>query len=137
MATYHASRLASQRARMSEKHRLSVEAFSLVPAVYYLQALRVRRVIKEQLEALFAEADIMLVPTAPGPAPEGIEGTGDASLLSPWSLVGFPAATVPCGLASNGLPLGLQLVGPPGGDGTVLAAAEFAESLLGRLSLPA
>ncbi|WP_342364112.1 amidase [Terrarubrum flagellatum] len=136
MITYHATRLATDRDRMSARHRLSVEAFSLVPASYYLQALRARRMLAEQLMMLFEEVDILIMPTAPGPAPEGLQSTGDASLLSPWSLVGFPAATTPCGLSSNGLPLGLQLVGPRNGDQTVLASAIFAEKVLGRLSLP-
>lgn len=137
MTTFHASRLASQREQMVTKHRLSVQAFSLVPAVYYLQALRIRRLIKEQLTALFEQTDILVMPTTPAPAPVGIAATGDASFLSPWSLVGFPAATVPCGISPDGLPIGLQLVGRPGSDGLVLAAAEFAEGFLGRLSLPA
>lgn len=136
MANYHAPRLADHRASMSERHRLMVEAFSLVPANYYMQALRARRVLKEQLLAMFNDADILLMPTAPGPAPVGLSSTGDATLLSPWSLVGFPAATVPCGLSGNGLPLGLQLVGKPGSDMLVLKAAIEAERVLGRLTLP-
>ena len=85
---------------------------------------------------LFSTSDILLMPTTPAPPPAGIASTGDASFLSPWSQVGFPAATIPCGLSPDGLPIGLQIVGPPNGDGAVLAAAEFGERLLGRLSLP-
>ena len=135
MVTYHASRHAEQPERMTPRHVQSVRAFSLVPATYYLQALRARRVLKEQLTSLFDQFDILAMPTTPAPAPEGLESTGDASLLSPWSLVGFPAATVPCGI-TDGLPLGLQLVGKAGSDATVLAAAAFAESILGQLELP-
>jgi Asp-tRNA(Asn)/Glu-tRNA(Gln) amidotransferase A subunit family amidase len=136
MATYHAPRVAEQPENMTPRHRLSVEAFSLVPAGYYLQALRARRLLRDQLAALFDSVDILAMPTTPDGAPEGLTSTGDASLLSPWSLVGFPAATVPCGLSPSGMPLGLQLIGKPGADMTVLAAAAFAESLLGRLALP-
>lgn len=136
MVTYHADRHADQAERMTPRHVQSVKSFSLVPATYYLQALRARRVLKEQLTDLFNAVDVLIMPTTPAAAPEGIESTGDASLLSPWSLVGFPAATVPCGLSGDGLPLGLQLVGKAGSDNTVLAVARFAESLLGRLELP-
>lgn len=136
MVTYHADRHAEQAERMTPRHVQSVKSFSLVPATYYLQALRARRILKEQLTALFESVDVLIVPTTPAAAPAGIESTGDASLLSPWSLVGFAAATIPCGLSSDGLPLGLQLVGKAGSDNTVLAAARFAESLLGRLELP-
>lgn len=136
MAAYHAPRMDKLRGKMTERHRVMSEAYSLVPANYYMQALRARRVLKDQLLPLFKDYDVLAMPTAPGPAPEGLSSTGDASLLSPWSLVGFPASTVPCGISSNGLPLGLQFVGAPGTDGTVLAAAKEAEKVLGRLSLP-
>lgn len=136
MAVFHAPRLSDHRDTMSERHLLLSEAFALLPANYYLQALRARRMLRDQLAALFDTVDVLAMPTTPGPAPEGLESTGNASLLSPWSLVGFPAATVPCGLASNGLPLGLQLVGAPGTDLLVIKAAIEAERVLGRLTLP-
>jgi aspartyl-tRNA(Asn)/glutamyl-tRNA(Gln) amidotransferase subunit A len=136
MAVYHAPRLDRHRDTMSERHLLLVEAFSLLPANYYMQALRARRMLRDALAALFDGVDILAMPTAPAPAPEGLASTGNASLLSPWSLVGFPAATVPCGLAANGLPLALQLVGAPGTDRLVIKAAIEAERVLGRLTLP-
>jgi len=136
MAAYHAPRLASAGELMSERHRLLVQAFSLVPAGYYLQALRARRMLRDAMLPLFAAHPVLAMPTTPAPAPEGLESTGNASLLTPWSLLGFPAATIPCGLAGNGLPLGLQLVGAPGTDLTVIQAAIAAERVLGRLDLP-
>lgn len=136
MATFHSARVATMPDRVVRKNRLAVESFRLLPAPFYIQAQRVRRLVRDAMAALFADFDILIMPTAPGPAPEGIASTGESTFLSPWSQVGFPAATVPCGL-SMGLPLGLQIVGPPGADGRVLAAAEHAESLLGQLTLPA
>lgn len=136
-STFHASRLASHPDTISGKTKSTIQAYSLVPAAYYLQAQRIRRVIREELVKLFRSFDVLIMPTTPTPPPAGIAATGDASFLSPWSQVGFPSATIPCGLSTDKLPIGLQIVGPPDGDGTVLAAAEFGERLLGRLSLPA
>jgi aspartyl-tRNA(Asn)/glutamyl-tRNA(Gln) amidotransferase subunit A len=136
-STFHASRLANHPDTISPKTRANIQAYSLVPAVYYLQAQRIRRVLRDELVKLFRSFDILLMPTTPAPPPAGIASTGDASFLSPWSQVGFPSATIPCGLSPDGLPIGLQIVGPPNGEGAVLAAAEFGERLLGRLSLPA
>ncbi|RYG97055.1 MAG: hypothetical protein EON57_14265 [Alphaproteobacteria bacterium] len=93
--------------------------------------------LRDAMLPLFAAHHVLVMPTTPAPAPEGIESTGNASLLTPWSLLGFPAATIPCGLADNGLPLGLQIVGPPGRDDLVIQAAIAAERVLGRLDLPA
>lgn len=137
MAVYHAPRMDRHADTMSERHLLLAQAFSLVPAGYYLQALRARRLLRDAMLPLFASHHVLAMPTTPAPAPEGLESTGNASLLTPWSLLGFPAATVPCGLANNGLPLGLQLVGPPGRDDLVIHAAIAAERVLGRLDLPA
>ena len=137
MAVFHAPRMDVHRDTMSERHLLLAEAFALVPAGYYLQALRAKRMLVEQMTALFDSIDVLAMPTTPGPAPEGLESTGDASLQVPWSLTGFPEVTVPCGFADNGLPLGLQFVGPLGSDLTVIKAAIEAERILGRLDLPA
>ncbi|MGV8831710.1 MAG: amidase [Devosia sp.] len=137
MAVYHAPRMHLHLDTMSQRHLNLSRAFSLVPAGYYLQALRARRMLRDAILPLFADSDVLVMPTTPSPAPEGIESTGNAALLTPWSLLGFPAATVPCGLADNGLPLGLQIVGPPGKDLLVIQAAMAAERVLGRLDLPA
>lgn len=136
-STFHAARLAKHPDTISAKTRSTIQAYSLVPAVYYLQAQRIRRVLRNELVKLFDLFDVVIMPTTPAPPPAGIKSTGDASFLSPWSQVGFPSATIPCGVSPDNLPIGLQIVGPPDGEGAVLAAAAFGERLLGRLSLPA
>lgn len=132
----HARRHGEQRDRMTPRHRDAFEVNSLVPATYYLQAQRVRRAMVSELAALLADVDALIMPTAPGPAPEGLGSTGDASLLSPWSFVGFPAASIPAGLAANGLPMGLQIVGPPLGDAAVLGVARWCQDVTGLLPAP-
>lgn len=51
------------------------------------------------------------IPATLGPAPAGIQATGDPNMNLPWTNAGMPAVTLPAGHAANGLPLGLQLVG--------------------------
>lgn len=136
MAVFHAPRIANHRETMTERHRILAEAFSLVPAGYYLEALRAKRALQQEMAALFADVHVLAMPTVPAPAPEGLESTGDASFQVPWSLTGFPTTTIPSGLAANGLPLGLQFAGAPGTDLLVVRAAMAAEAVLGPLSLP-
>ena len=136
MAVYHAPRIADHKDTMHERHRINSEAFSLVPAGYYLQALRAKRMLQEQMKALFADVHVLAMPTTPDTATLGLETTGDASFQVAWSLTGFPTTTIPSGLASNGLPLGLQFAGAPGSDLLVIKAAMAAEKVLGRLTLP-
>jgi len=74
--------------------------------------------------------------TAPGPAPKGLSSTGDATLLAPWSCLGYPAITINGGLSPEGLPLGLQFVAAPLADHTLLRTGAWCEQVLGRLPAP-
>ena len=87
--------------------------------------------LRERVEALMAEegVDVWVSPAAPGPAPEGIDSTGDPAMNAPWTYAGMPAVTVPAGDV-DGLPLGLQCVAAGGSDERLLAwAAPIAEAL--------
>jgi Asp-tRNA(Asn)/Glu-tRNA(Gln) amidotransferase A subunit family amidase len=70
-----------------------------------------------------AGVDLLCSPAAPGPAPEGIDDTGDPIMNLPWTNAGVPALTVPCGRVGD-LPLGLQVVAPFGDDEALLAWGE-------------
>lgn len=101
----------------------------------YAQALAARdRLIATFLD--WASAfDAILTPPALGEAPTP-ETTGDPRFCSRWSLLGAPAITIPTGLGPNRLPLGLQLVGAPGDDERLLAAAAWAEAMLPSIGAP-
>jgi aspartyl-tRNA(Asn)/glutamyl-tRNA(Gln) amidotransferase subunit A len=135
-AVVHAKRYATRLPDLTPRQRAGIEAYSLVPATYYLQAQRVRRYLHERLQGLFADIDALIMPTAPGPAPAGLQSTGDASLLTPWTFIGYPAATVPAGLTPDGMPLGMQVVGPPSADVRVLQVAQWCEDVGGVLPPP-
>jgi amidase len=72
------------------------------------------------------EYDAVLAPSAPSTAPRGLDTTGDPSCCSLWSLLGFPAISIPAGLV-DGLPIGLQLAAPQGRDDSLLSAAVWCE----------
>jgi Asp-tRNA(Asn)/Glu-tRNA(Gln) amidotransferase A subunit family amidase len=95
----------------------------------YRAALRER----DRLIAAFTEwaapYDAVLTLPATGEAPTP-ETTGDPIFCTRWTLVGAPAVTIPVGRGPSGLPLGLQLVGAPGGDKRVLGTAAWAEKIL-------
>ncbi|MFI6447288.1 amidase [Kitasatospora sp. NPDC050543] len=97
-------------------------------------ALRARAHFRERIAEATARAgvDLWLAPAATGPAPRGLEGTGDAVMSLPWSYAGLPALTLPAGYAPDGLPLGLQCVGAEGADEPLLAWASRLESCLER-----
>ncbi len=74
--------------------------------------------------------DLWVCPSATGPAPLGLDATGDPNMNLPWTHAGLPAVTIPAGRAANGLPLGMQLVGRYGADEELLAWAERLSDLI-------
>lgn len=74
--------------------------------------------------------DALLAPSAPAGAPEGLGTTGDPSCCSFASLLGAPALTLPIARDTHGLPLGLQLMAPPGADSRLLGVAAWCEAHL-------
>jgi Asp-tRNA(Asn)/Glu-tRNA(Gln) amidotransferase A subunit family amidase len=84
-----------------------------------------------------AGIDAWLTPAATGPAPSGLDSTGDPIMSVPWSLAGLPAVALPAGLAA-GLPVGVQVVGAAGADEHLLRWAAGLEPALARMvDLPA
>jgi Asp-tRNA(Asn)/Glu-tRNA(Gln) amidotransferase A subunit family amidase len=91
----------------------------------YLAALDWADVLYAGLDEIFERCDAILCPAATGPAPEGLEYTGDAIFNGLWTLTGTPAITVPAFTAENGLPMGVQLVAARGNDARLLRNANW------------
>jgi Asp-tRNA(Asn)/Glu-tRNA(Gln) amidotransferase A subunit family amidase len=95
---------------------------------YQLACARAAR-FAEGLGGMFAERyDAILTPAAPGAAPRGLDSTGDPSFCTLWTLTGLPAVTLPLMRGANGLPIGVQLVGPRHGDARLLRTARWLAS---------
>ncbi len=80
---------------------------------------------RAHVDSLFDRVDVLLCPSAPGEAPEGVEFTGDPRFNSIWTLAGTPCVTLPAGTGAKGLPLGLQLVGLRHEDDRLLSTAAW------------
>jgi aspartyl-tRNA(Asn)/glutamyl-tRNA(Gln) amidotransferase subunit A len=99
----------------------------------YIQARRTQTVLRRQFSRFFESFDLLLTPTTPVAALpiEGPDAVEQARRLtrftSPFNLTGLPALSLPCGFTSEGLPIGLQIVGPPWSEATVLRAAHAFE----------
>lgn len=95
-------------------------------------ALAGRLALRAELAALLrdAGADLWIAPPARGVAPEGLGATGDPIVNSPWTHAGVPALTVPAGHNAQGLPFGMQLIAPHGGDEQLLTWAESIAAIL-------
>lgn len=81
-------------------------------------------------DEMYTEWDVLVVPAAPGEAPNGLNSTGDPIFSQLWTLLHGPAVTIPAGRGPSGLPLGIQLVSPRGHDLQVLACANWVAGVL-------
>ena len=85
---------------------------------------------RQRVDAWFDDVDVLLTPSAPGAAPRGLERTGDPVFCRLASLMGLPALHLPLSRNAEGLPLGLQLVGPRYQDAKLLAIGRRLHPLL-------
>ena len=113
---------------------------SIIPAQAYYKAQKIRAVLRQQILDALEKVDVLVLPTGPVTAPlvesvPGIESkehsltglAGRISFTGPFNLAGTPAISVPCGFSAAGMPMGLQIVGKPFDEETVLRVAHAYE----------
>ena len=136
-SAYHEDMFNARADDYSPKLRGWIEIGKLIPGVHYLQAQRLRRRHRAEMDALARSVDILLTPSAPSPAPPLDEGTtGSPIFQTPWTTSGLPTISLPSGLSLEGLPLGIQLEGHLFGEGKLLAAARWCEKAIGLELMP-
>ncbi len=103
---------------------------------YYLQAQKARTLIRRDFEDAFSMCDLILTPTSPTPAFKLGEKIDDPLLMYlsdiftvTANLAGLPSISIPCGKTEDGLPIGMQIIGPPFADGEILRLAYAYEQL--------
>ena len=101
-------------------------------ALDYQRALARIPLLNSAFDEIFERCDALLTPSAPGTAPKGLESTGDPSFCTLWTFLGMPAISLPLMQGENGLPLGVQLVGPRNGDARMLRTAKWLANRLAR-----
>jgi aspartyl-tRNA(Asn)/glutamyl-tRNA(Gln) amidotransferase subunit A len=115
------------------KRRIMLGTYALSAGyyeAYYKKAQQVRTLILGDFEASFRQVDVIMAPTAPTPAFQIGEKTDDPLQMYlsdvftvPVNLAGIPGVSLPCGFSSAGLPIGLQIIGKPFDEQTVLQVA--------------
>ena len=98
-------------------------------------ALKARDDFRNQITQTMSEhkIDLWICPPAVGPAPKGLDSTGDPVMCLPWTQIGFPAINLPAGKNDEGLPMGFQLIGPWNSDEALLAWAGDLEKVVNKL----
>lgn len=119
------------------KRRIMLGTYALSAGYYeafYLKAQKVRTLIRRDFEEAFKTADVLITPVAPTVAfrlGEKVEDPLQMYLTDIYTLsvnlAGLPAVSVPCGFSPEGLPIGLQVIGPAFAEGLVLRVARAVE----------
>ncbi len=114
-----------------------------IAAADYVNAQRLRRMMREEFAAVWREVDCLFTPTTPTAAPRigqaAIEVNGQSEdvrlgstrLVRAFNVLGLPAVSLPCGFDRHGLPLGLQVAGPAFKEASLLRIAAAVEDALG------
>lgn len=140
-SAYHQEMLRSRGDAYQDDVRVLLEAGELMLASQYLKVLRVRALIKDGFRRAFEGLDAIVCPTLPATAarvdqqefefPHGVrKSVMDAYVghSAPGNITGLPALSVPCGFDSNGLPVGLQIIGRPYEEQTILRLGQAYET---------
>jgi Asp-tRNA(Asn)/Glu-tRNA(Gln) amidotransferase A subunit family amidase len=128
-AQTHAERYDEHGERLGVKLAGLVEMGRSVSDAAYAEGLDVMQTAEQEFAAWAREDTVVITPAALGPAPKGLESTGDPACNAPWTAIGAAAVSVPCGTVGR-MPLGLQLTAPTGGDAMLLRTAETVEQAL-------
>jgi aspartyl-tRNA(Asn)/glutamyl-tRNA(Gln) amidotransferase subunit A len=138
-AEIHEKFLKTRLADYSAEVRTGVLVGQLILGKHYMKAQRLRSLIRQEMATALRQVDALVTPTVPIPAPAigqstvniGQEAIAITSALSrltrPANLTGFPAISLPCGFTQGGLPIGLQLIGGPFAESTILQLAHAYE----------
>jgi amidase len=116
--------------RSSDHLKSLVATGNAISAADYLAAKAMQEKLRAAFSAEMSGHDAVLTLPAFGEAPLGLHYTGDAEYCAPWTLLGVPALSLPAGFGRNGLPLGVQVVGPYGHDRRTLCVAKWIERAL-------
>ncbi|ODV08211.1 MAG: indole acetimide hydrolase [Pseudonocardia sp. SCN 73-27] len=119
--------LATSPEQLSDVLREMLERGSTTPGSAWSAALARATAQRDLVTGMLGEADAILLPAAPGPAPEGLDATGQPTMSRPFQLMNLPAVGIPGLRSAEGLPLGIQLVGHPGREAELLATAAWVE----------
>ncbi len=135
-AETHLQTFTSHQASYGPRVRALIEDGLSTLAIDYALALRHREQFRRDMQAIICDDVIAVTPATPTAAPAGLDSTGAPSFNSPWSHAGLPTVTIPCGLTSEGLPCGLQLIAPPHQEQRLLSVAAWCEQALAFRAAP-
>jgi Asp-tRNA(Asn)/Glu-tRNA(Gln) amidotransferase A subunit family amidase len=130
IAAHYGPILDRNTALISQRLAGQIEEGRSIKGHEYVHAIEQRATIAAGLSELFLNYNAILTPAAPGPAPKGLESTGNPIFNAFWTYLGVPCVTLPLLATEDGLPIGVQLVGARRDDARLLRTARLLERQL-------
>jgi Asp-tRNA(Asn)/Glu-tRNA(Gln) amidotransferase A subunit family amidase len=116
--------------KLSEFLRKALEEGDRISQSEYERALKKQEALQRDFSRFTDDYDAVVTPPATGEAPSSLDTTGDPSFCTIWTLLGVPAVVIPTGLGSQGMPMGLQIIGNQGESNHLLATSMWCERQL-------
>jgi len=138
---YHAATLRERAGDYDPEVARRLKTAAFIGGQHYVHAQQVRALIRADVDAALAHRDVLLAPSTPMAAPalddrQVTLGDGPSPVrpalirfTQPFNLSGHPSCSLPCGFTAGGLPIGMQIVGRPFDEATVLRAADAFQRL--------
>ena len=115
----------NHRDALSDKFQALIRRGLETPASEQAEASAAAEQCRSGLPELFEDNEIILTPSAPGEAPVGLQSTGDSVFNRAWTALRVPCLTIPAAEGPHGMPLGVQLVDPRGGEDVLFGTARW------------
>jgi len=136
-AAYHRERFARHRDQYGPMISALLEEGLAMPAVDYVAAKAWHREFRRQAGGLLDGCDALVMPSTHTTAPATLATTGTPHFQAPWSLARLPVVSLPCGVAADGMPAAVQLIGRMDDETKLLCIAAWCEQALAFDALPA
>ncbi|NUQ61590.1 MAG: amidase [Pirellulales bacterium] len=126
-AAYHRAQFLEQRDSYGPNLRSMLEEGIATTVPEYEEAIVHQRRFRREIQPMLVAVDALVMPATDTTAPARLDTTGPSKFQAPWSYAGAPVVSIPCGLAEDGMPVALQLVGRSGEDFQLLRTARWCE----------
>jgi aspartyl-tRNA(Asn)/glutamyl-tRNA(Gln) amidotransferase subunit A len=136
-AAYHRERFAQNRGQYGPMIASLLDEGLAVAAVDYVAAKAWHREFRLHAARLLDGVDALVMPSTHTTAPATLATTGTPHFQAPWSMARLPVVSVPCGVASDGMPAGIQLIGRMDDETSLLRMSAWCEQVLKFDALPA
>jgi Asp-tRNA(Asn)/Glu-tRNA(Gln) amidotransferase A subunit family amidase len=135
-AAYHREQFAAHRSSYGPMITGLLDEGLSISGVDYAAALAHLRHVRRRAAEMLDGVDALVCPATDATAPPTLATTGNKKFQAPWSYAGLPVVSIPCSLASDGMPAAIQLVGRPDQEWPLLEVARWCETQLDFRDVP-